>query len=1566
MESSQSSKWDSSHDLVVEFLAEAHAAGFLDDELAISLCRFRLNQVRQQAEPPEVKPVARVRPPEPHPAFRPTPAAPAVAEVLTSPPAPSSQPPPPSPPPPPPEPQPAATAPAPRPQPRRSRAEVWVRFARMRSKRLWGAFTADFAANALTYIGVLLSIVVIYVFFAFGYFGETIDDEHKHFRPLVEFGVIAFFLGLAWVLRHRSGIPQTSTAVEVIGIVLVPIMLSASFRDGCTPAYRPWCLPPDVNGPARWAAYAGAGLISTGIYYLYARRRSIYAYLVGPMLWTSLGAFALYLEDGLPLLRDGDAWRLSEFTRDGISAPQLITVLAAIGITIAAAARWRDTRLGRLLAVPTVRAGVFFTPFVLVLALVFSYNDALSRGIAAPNLTDLAWPNVIATAIAAAVFAAASGAAFAWESLGTRVRRDTALVLQVGAYLSLAASWLLTAGLGVSPAWLGVGLVGYAVVIALFDRYFTGPRSAAIWIVRIALAVAGALSLLEPGATLAAWGALAVLAILRSTVPAVAAHINRFVPEPADSAERRIILWTPLLVAIGAGATRMNWPEATSLILLGAGIVFSAARLLPSGFADLRSFATLPAVAAGLGSLGVEIWRQAQGIGFEPYTFSGFLLALALVAGAADIPSPARAGATAGLTGAAALVALREYFGTGMWETTWVDTAVLAALGLALVAASLAGLKDVSFHSILGHGLLVAAAGRSLMFEETAILGLGVLAVAHIAEAANIELGRDGLFRRLARHAPAVLSIPTAVAAVTMVPLTILVGRQVPLIADERARFGPVLAALSWVYLAGAMQKVERARRLALPFAYAAGLAAIAVSAPSITALLATTTSAAVLTAMLAIRLGQPYATLPSYLLAVAASLLAAYRVGVPGADLYLVLHIAAALLVVVPALINRVPRQPAGSGGLGSVWLVPPAYVGMLLLPASLAMAIAAGGWIAWIAGSMAIAFTVLGVSTRAGGVAIPVAAATSIAYAAVLYDNEWAHPFDQPLVWMPLAAGFLCAAAVLPGNRHWRPLLDPAPGLVLAALGIAALSAAYSHPAGALDQALVVCAALLAAVSVIRAEEPWLVAAGLTLVAAGLVAGDHWAPVATLTASLITGYVADRLRRRRIAVPLRAATAAGVGATFAFTGVWLEWSAADLAAIAGYGAALVIAIAVVFTVASSWSRRILVWTVPIHVIGHGLAVTSYLAAVDDLAGTIPFGVATLLLLLEAGALGVIGTVDREEAVVAGSAGLAAGAFATLGFHQQWSVDEFLVYTAITGAALSIVSVAGLVANRLPDRMRVWRWPLLGLGQGAGLAVALTAVNRFDPSPAAGIAAAVLAFDAVLTGVVGTVRRHRQYVAMSAVFAAAAYGLVPQWLLWTRVEFIFFTGQVSAVLAVAATAMTRLRSNNLWVVPLHGLTVAAIAAMLVKTLTGEPGWEELWLLAGVAGGFGCYLAANAAAAPAAWGLRAVAVVSILGSAAFAIAAESVRDGAVFAVTLAVAGVGMILAAVSGLLAATDRPWRAELTLLALGLVVLPLVVAASVFGPLGVEMGTLLVIAGAALAAYGLLADELAVVEIG
>ena len=73
-----------------------------------------------------------------------------------------------------------------------------------------------------------------------------------------------------------------------------------------------------------------------GIYYAMARRHRIYAYTVAPMAWAAVGALGLY-------------WAY------GMSGPQMLTVLAAIGAGLIAAIAWRDTQIGHTRHVRPIR-----------------------------------------------------------------------------------------------------------------------------------------------------------------------------------------------------------------------------------------------------------------------------------------------------------------------------------------------------------------------------------------------------------------------------------------------------------------------------------------------------------------------------------------------------------------------------------------------------------------------------------------------------------------------------------------------------------------------------------------------------------------------------------------------------------------------------------------------------------------------------------------------------------------------------------------------------------------------------------------------------------------------------------------------------------------------------------------------------------------------------------------------------------------------------------------------------------------------------------------------------------
>ena len=155
------------------------------------------------------------------------------------------------------------------PAPTAPRVRVGPSFSERMSERLstgWSRLSADFAANSLIYLGVLLSVVVIFVFFAFGYFGEAVRTPSL--RSWIFLAVPLAFFGLAWILRNRTGLPAAADAVGLIGALILPIMLSALFQDGSDWSNReglggllPLSWIPNLEGSDRWIGYAAVGLI---------------------------------------------------------------------------------------------------------------------------------------------------------------------------------------------------------------------------------------------------------------------------------------------------------------------------------------------------------------------------------------------------------------------------------------------------------------------------------------------------------------------------------------------------------------------------------------------------------------------------------------------------------------------------------------------------------------------------------------------------------------------------------------------------------------------------------------------------------------------------------------------------------------------------------------------------------------------------------------------------------------------------------------------------------------------------------------------------------------------------------------------------------------------------------------------------------------------------------------------------------------------------------------------------------------------------------------------------------
>ena len=1331
---------------------------------------------------------------------------------------------------------PKARPPAPRPvkpRPRRvrqvrpertgpTRLQRWSKGLRDGSNIVWSRITADVAANTLTYLGVVLSIVVVYVFYVYDYFGQLVDAQH---RPLWFIGTIFLFLGMARMLRRGTSIPSTATAVEMIGLLAIPMMLSGFFRDGCNPGVHVTCMVPDVDGPARWMAYAAVGLVTAGVYHFFARRRRIYAYLVAPMLWMTAGALGLYLEEGLGVAFGNDPAKLETFTHDGISGWQAVAVLVAVGLTIAIAGRYRNSSIGKDLAVPTVRAAVVMTPFVLALGFVLAYfNDTLAG--ARPSFADLSATNVASLLAVAGVFAFGSRASFAWEGISATLQRQSAAILRAASYLAVGLAWVMSAAYEISVASVGLGLIVYAFAIVVIDRLAAGAGNI-MWIVRLSAVAGAALTLLEPMPALIAWAALAAPGVLSGRFAALDKLSADLLPTPDHVVIRRLRLWVPLFVAIGAGAARLVWPDGTSWVLAGVAAAFAAARLAKRS-PDLVSLARFPATAAALAAVAIQAALQIGGDAMNGYEFGSLLFAVGLVAAAIDVPWALRLPATTGLLAAGTSIVLREAIVSTAKDAAWVDTAALAAFGLALIAGVLLHEKSrgVLLQGGLGHAFVLAAVVRSFAFEETTLLGLGVVAVAYAAEAVAIELGRRGFFNTIAARAgrarATIEALPTLVVTAVMLPIALLAGRHVPFIRAERPRFGPVLSAVSWVYLGGAWLRRARMQRIVVPFAYLAAVAGIAVAVPSTTAILSATWSAAIVTALLAMATRRPYTTTASWGLAVTASVMTAVRLGVDRGDAHFVLHAAVLLLLLIPAVVNARKGRPAG---LPSAWLRPPVAIGLLLLPATIALAIGDSRYLAVVALTAATAYAVLGWATRTGGVSIPVAFTAAIAYATFLSENDWAHPFDEPVAWMPLAALYVAAAMALPGCRSWQVLEEPAPGIFLSGFALGGLALILSFEAGVTDLVLASLAGVLLIAFLVRRHDAWLAASVISLVASGFIAGGHWPPVVAAAVAIASGVRSDQLADLAIGNVLRWLSMAWWAAAFGLAGAWQHWNETELVIAASIASAVVLVAATTLTVATSWPDRARRWAVPTHALGQLSAATVIVTSVGAFGTSDAYGTLAGVALAEAALAGLVGTVRRNATLVSAAGALVAASYAFTAAWQAWTTVTLIAVTAAAGTALlTMWTVTHLVRLR-SGRLRLWM-PVIGAAGQAALVATLAATwMDLGTAPAAGVTAWVLAFEALGVGLIGTIRKNPTLVAGAGILTAAAYGFTTAWLEWDATTFIAVTAVTGAGLLVIWTGAQLTPRGperlQLWIPVTGAATQAAAGSVLVAAWIG-------------------------------------------------------------------------------------------------------------------------------------------------
>jgi len=1156
-------------------------------------------------------------------------------------------------------------------------SEAWRR-AGSRMMAAWKSFASDVAIHSFTYLGVLLFVVCVLVFFTGGFFGDLVSN--KDMRPIVALAIPLALFGVAWLLRAQTGIPFTADAVGLIAAVVLPMMLSALFQDGSS-------YPPDVNGPARWFAYAGVGVVVTVVYALLARRSAVYAYLVAPAIWVAAGALGLFVEDAVQLVRELGwsslgSWDFGDFTSDGISSGQITVVVIAVATTVALAAVVRNTRLGPAVSGRIVVSSSVALPALAVFAFSFTFADAMARGVASPGLEDVAGPSMVAFLAAGLGLLGVRASSYAWERFGERTRKGIDSTITAVAYSLGAVAWIFAVGLGVPVGWIGAGLVAIGLLVAVLEH--SGERPAGLWAARVLIIVGLAMALADGGATLAAWAGVTALVVGGVLWEPVRRSLNVLVAVPRGSVVERAAIWLGVLVTVGVGGGRLAWPGGTVWLLAGGGVVLGAARFL-TDLRVLRSLATLPAGLLALSAIGVGGYQAAAGT-LEVGELGVVLLLVSAAGWLLDVPLVHRLAPAAaiGVSGAALLG--REIAGVAGLPAAVTDASVLGMAALGFLIPSLMRASPVAVVSgVMAHVFCYAAFGLSMPSERGAVVGLGAVVLVHGLEAFAVDRGRSAVVEAAATRWPRARSVveaaPALIAASVLPFLAVVASRQIPAVAAERPRSGLVLAATAWLYVAGVAGLRKSWRSLLAAAGLVVAGCGIAVAAPSLVGSLFAVISAAGVVAELALLLGRPGLSAVAWVLGGTAGILTASRLGMEPGDLHFVLYGMAAAVMIIPAALDRWHRGP--EGGVRSRWLQCPVAVGLAALPAALALVVADGRVVGPLVLGGAAAYVVLGVLTKAGGVSLPVSGLIAITYAH--YLEFWESPVEEPIVWMPLAGVFLLAYLVAPRRSLAKIATDGGPGLLVSALAVAVLATVLGFDEGGLGHVLVASTALLAVVATDRRSLVWAAAALVVLAGSGFAYGDGWLSLMLAADAVAVGVVAA-IRLEQVWAWASAGFWAGAYGALA---VWGDWGVWQVIGATGAVSVVVAAAGLVLWLGRvpPWAR---LWAFPLLALSQVGAV-AVAAAASDATQTQAFVVWSGVAAAEA-VLTCMAAWRRPEgsgfAMLSGALTVAAVA---LGAAAVWDTDGLAAYMLVV-AAVSIVVLIG-TGPLAPSWRRAWCW---------------------------------------------------------------------------------------------------------------------------------------------------------------------------------------------------------------------------------------------------------------------------------
>ena len=1172
---------------------------------------------------------------------------------------------------------PAPVRPVPVPSPR---AQWWSR-ARV-------SIGSDLAVHGLAYLGVLLLFVGMFGLVAFAF-----SEVTPSLRPVAELACAAVPFAAARVLR-RHGAEVVGGALEIVGGLLVPLMLTASVVDG-------FGLPPDQSGAALVGLLTVLGLGTAAAYaaWVHAHPGSGLRFLVGPVLWYSAAMATLGVGRAVP-------------TGEGVAVPtvaQAAAMTAALVLT-AAVARYRP-RMS--LAGPALTAAVPGTVVLAVLVLLTGAAQGwpplpvalagigilaaieLQRVRLPSRVLDAALPgwwavNAIVlvagspdgggAALSAAVFLALI------EVAGRHGRSNGALAAPA---VGLAACLLAITS---DPWWaFGAFTVVTAWVVARRVHPFRPPATAGAFDLAAAVLPAAAVLTLT-AATNGTVGLLAATVVTTlATVPATRPVLRR---GPGDLFWRR--WWVGALVAVAAGAQIADLADGAT----------DAARWNVVG---------VVAVLAVLGAVGplAPIGRPWV---VTALTAWAWILACEL----AGLPGAVRAGVLA-LAGLGLVVAAHLAWPTAAARSRPSFPAVRASLGLTghsltLVALALALAPVVAGQ---GAGMVVAIAA--------ATAGL-------VVTGARDDRDRSPVGAALARVAGSLRYLPWVLACLGGVGTVSLALDVAGLVALTDPWAPAVLAGAAVGYAAVARaSSADRRAATATWAGFTAGLLAVATAGaawPEVVALSAVIVSVALVPSArrVAVMRWAAWAAVAPW-----AGLLAA-RCVPPFAALEPATAVALTLIAVGGALVVG-----AGATDLrGRPWeprwaparrgAVPPLVLGVLevgigllitgVLPSS------AGGRL-----TLAVALIVLatGALARAGSLG---GVAATLAWVSVvrLATGQIA---ERPWISVLAAVGLLVAAEALhrlTRDRVWWVRWDVP--LLLAAAPVALTALVAAADGDATTATFVVVGLLTVAVAlrlhaVAGVADAVGFAGTVTILLGAAQAGGGWLALSLLALSAAHTALAVRASPVVRVVRLVAAAAAAVacwGAALA----WFGWTAqvdVDLTAVAG-GAGLLVA-AVVARSRGRGGAFVWTWGVTAGLVAAGAGVASL-----GLPGVAPSVAVVVAALAVAAALSVAASPLRaaglrDAAAVALLTGVLIG-LAVAGVSSAVRVGAL----AALGGSISVALLAG--AGRVPSAR--WARPAAELGAMAWVSAILLGLSQLPGAVilVPGLAAAAVWFVAV------------------------------------------------------------------------------------------------------------------------------------------------------------------------------------------------------------------------------------------